>query len=47
MRPIAELLDFLTQTMTLMTVYRPAMIASASAGRSSESGNPGTDAKRQ
>lgn len=26
MRPIAKLLDFLTQTMTLMTVYQPAII---------------------
>lgn len=26
MRPIAELLDFLSQTMTLMTVYQPAII---------------------
>jgi hypothetical protein len=26
MRPIAELLEFLTQTMTLMTVYQPAVI---------------------
>lgn len=44
MRPISELLNFLTETMTLMTVYQPAIILYLlTRGGGSKSGRVGKD----